>query len=176
MRNSFKTAAAAIAVASVLAAVSSPPRAHAMSEGSPQDLGVARGSQISICNDFAARIYVALAFQDQGRFTAAGWWAVDPNKCEPADFSFAGAALYYAADSDQYRQGSGSTAQDHWGNQTNLYVRSKKFNLDDAQLLRGNTLSEKFSYVQLPEQQEASRVVITFHFVPGQTRINVATR
>jgi uncharacterized membrane protein len=138
-------------------------------------LDAAPGSEISICNGFAVRIYVALAFQDQGNFTAAGWWSVDPNKCEPADFSFQGATLYYAADSDQYKQGSGM-AQEHWGNKTNLYVSTQKFNFDNAESNRSNTKGEMFSSIELTAQQQTTPVTITFHFVPGNTTTSVAIK
>jgi len=134
------------------------------------------GSDIFICSDFAARIYVALAFQDQGSFTAAGWWTVDPNKCVPADFPFKGALLYYTGDSDQYTQSSGTTSQEHWGNKTNLFVSSKKFNFDHAEQSRSDTAGELFSWVQLTEQQQTTPVTITFHFAPGGTQINVVIK
>ena len=41
------------------------------------------GSNISICNDFSTRIYVALASQNQGGFNAAGWWSIEPNANRP---------------------------------------------------------------------------------------------
>jgi tetratricopeptide (TPR) repeat protein len=133
------------------------------------------GSEISICNDFSTRIYVAFAFQNQGHFTAAGWWDVDPNKCVPADFSFPGATLYYTADSDKFKEGSDSV-QEHWGNETSLYVSSQKFNFDSAEQKRGETPSEKFSSIELTAQQQGKPVVITFHFTQGQTTTDVVIK
>ncbi|MGO9358435.1 MAG: tetratricopeptide repeat protein [Xanthobacteraceae bacterium] len=140
-------------------------------------LGTASGtaSEISICNDFSVRIYVAFAYQAQGGFTAAGWWGADPNKCEPADFSFPGATLYYTADSDEYKNGS-DTVHEHWGNDTDLNVISEKFNFDNAQQKRGGTRSEKFSSIELTPQQQGKPVVITFHFSPGHTATDVVIK
>jgi tetratricopeptide (TPR) repeat protein len=133
------------------------------------------GSEISICNDFSARIHVAFAFQNQGNFTAAGWWDVDPKKCVPADFSFPGATLYYAADSDNFKDGSDSV-REHWGNETSLYVSSQKFNFDSAEQKRAETPSEKFSSIELTAQQQGRPVVITFHFTTGQTTTDVVIK
>ena len=137
--------------------------------------GAAAGSDISVCNGFATRVYVAFADQNQGNFTAAGWWSVDPNKCESADFAFSGATLYYAADSDQFRQGN-NTVSDHWGGGTSLYISSQKFNIDNAQLNRSGAKSENFSSIQLTPQQQANPVSIVFHFVPGNTKIDVTIK
>jgi len=136
-------------------------------------LDAAPGSEISICNDLGARIYVALAFENQGNFTAAGWWTVDPNRCEPAVFSFSGNSLYYTADSDGYPASNGGTRQDHWGNATKLFISSKKFSSDHAEQSRDGTEGEMFSSVKLTDQQQSSPVKITFHFSPGNTMINV---
>lgn len=133
------------------------------------------GSEISICNDFSTRIYVAFAFENQGNFSAAGWWSVDPNKCAPADFSFQGATLYYTADSDEFKQGSG-TAHEHWGDKTNLYVSGQKFNFDNAETSRSGTQGEMFSSIELTAQQQAAPVVITFNFAANNMTINVAIK
>jgi hypothetical protein len=63
-------------------------------------------ADISVCNDFRARIRVALASENGGAFPAAGWWAVDPKACRDVAFPFQGAVLYYTADSDPYREGN----------------------------------------------------------------------
>ena len=136
-------------------------------------LDAAPGSEISICNDFKVRIYVALAFEDQGNFTAAGWWTIDPNKCEPAVFSFPGSWLYYTADSDKYPASGGGTSQDHWGNETNLFVGSKKFNFDHAERSRPETSGEMFGSVRLSEVQPTKPVSITFHFLPGNSSVTI---
>jgi uncharacterized membrane protein len=136
-------------------------------------LDAAPGSEISICNDFKARIYVALAFKNQGDFSAAGWWSVDPNKCAPAVFSFSGSSLYYTADSDRYPANNGGTSQDHWGNETKLFISSKQFSSDHVEQSRDGTEGEMFSSVGLTEQQQSSPVTITLHFSPGNTMINV---
>jgi uncharacterized membrane protein len=134
------------------------------------------GSNISICNDFSTRIYVALASQNQGGFNAAGWWSIEPNTCEPADFSFQGlATIYYAADSDQIKQGN-STEHEHWGNKINLYVSGQKFNFDNAQLNRSGAQGEMFGSVELTTQQQNTPVTITFHFLLGNTITNVTTK
>jgi tetratricopeptide (TPR) repeat protein len=136
----------------------------------------ASGSDISVCNGFSVRIYVALAFPTtQGNFTAAGWWSVDPNQCTAPDFAFQGATLYYAADSDNFSQG-GKTVQEHWGGTTNLYVSSLKFNYTNAQTDRSGAHGEMFSSVQLKPQLQTVPVTITFRFVPGNTDIDIEAK
>jgi tetratricopeptide (TPR) repeat protein len=135
-------------------------------------LDAAPGSEISICNDFKARIYVALAFEDQGNFTGAGWWTVEPNKCEPAVFPFPGGSLYYAADSDQYPAANVGTSQDHWGNKTNLFITTKRFNFDHAERNRPDTSGELFSSVSVPDEQPTKPLKITLHFLPGKSSVS----
>jgi uncharacterized membrane protein len=129
-------------------------------------------ADISVCNDFVAPIHVAFAYQVQGKFTAEGWWSVAPNKCTATDFSFQGSTLYYAADSDSYKSGRG-TSHDHWGNKTKLFVTRKKFTSDNASQHRRGTRSEMFSQIELTPQQHAKPVTITLHFTQGSTTINV---
>jgi len=131
-----------------------------------QTNGAASGSSISICNGYSTQISVAFAYQNQENFNAAGWWSANPNTCEPADFSFQGAALYYAADAAQY----------HWGNKVNLYVSAQKFSYDNAQLNRNDAHGEMFSLLELTEQQQNSPVTITFHFVPGNTTTDITIK
>jgi hypothetical protein len=118
---------------------------------------------------------VAFAFQNEGHFTAAGWWDIDSNKCAPAEFSFPGATLYYAADSDNFKEGSDSV-REHWGNEASLYVSSQKFNFDSAEQKHGENPSEKFSSIELTVEQQAKPVLITFHFTSGQTTTDVVIK
>jgi uncharacterized membrane protein len=135
-------------------------------------VGAAPQSEISLCNDFHAKIFVALAYLDQGTFTARGWWSIDPHKCEPADFLFPGSTIYYTADSDDYKEG-GKSMTDHWGNKTQLYISDKKFKFDHAENSRDGTSGEMFSLVDLTEKQQLKPVTITFHFTSGSTTTDV---
>jgi uncharacterized membrane protein len=133
-------------------------------------LAVAARADITICNEFRAPIHVAFAFEEQGNFTAAGWWNVEPNACQPANFPFQSAVLYYTAHSDSYRDGR-ATSRDHWGNKMKLYVTSKKFNFDGAERSRSGATPDMFSLYDVPQGYHGSGT-ITFHFVPGSTTIN----
>jgi uncharacterized membrane protein len=134
-------------------------------------IGAAPQSEISLCNDFHAKIFVALAYLDQGTFTARGWWSVDPHRCEPADFLFPGSTVYYAADSEDYKQ-DGKTMTDHWGNKTQLFVSNNKFKFDRAENSRDGASGEMFSLVELTEKQQLRPVKMTFHFTSGSTTID----
>jgi len=134
--------------------------------------GAAARADISVCNDFGATIHVALAYPNGDKFTAAGWWSVDPGKCLDVNFSFSGATLYYSADSDDYKEG-GRTHRYHWGNQKKLYVSAKKFDTDEAERHRRGSQGQMFSSLQLTDQQQGKPLQITLHFQEGSTSINV---
>lgn len=136
--------------------------------------GSAAQADIIVCNDFRARIHVAFAYQDQRNFPAAGWWSVGPNSCQTIDFSFQGSTLYYAADSDDYKDGR-ATNHDHWGNKVKLFVAERKFDFDNADSPRRGTVAKMFSSYDIPPQFSGKPVTITFHFVSGSTTINAKT-
>jgi uncharacterized membrane protein len=135
-------------------------------------IGASPQTEISLCNDFHSKVFVALAYLDQGTFTARGWWSVDPHRCEPADFLFPGSTIYYTADSDDYKQ-DGKTMTDHWGNKTQLFVSNKKFNFDHAENPRDGASGESFSLIELSEKQQLRPVKITFHFTSGSTTTDI---
>jgi uncharacterized membrane protein len=126
----------------------------------------------SVCNVFRARIQVAFAYQNQRNVPASGWWSVEPNACQTVDFSFQGATLYYAADSDDYKEGT-ATSRDHWGNKIKLFVGDMKFDFDDAQAPRSGTTTKMFSLYEIPQQFLGKPTTITFHFVSGKTNITI---
>jgi tetratricopeptide (TPR) repeat protein len=130
-------------------------------KATPAPASAASGNDISICNQFSVGIHAALAYEAEGHFIAAGWWNVDPNQCQAANFTFQGAKLYYAGDSDPYQNGS-HTMIEHWGGGTSLYVSDKKFNFDDAEQNRSGTRVEKFDVLELLPAPHGSQVIITF--------------
>lgn len=130
-------------------------------------------ADIVACNDFRAPLRVALAYERDGRIAAAGWWSVQPNACRDIDFSFSGATLYYAADSEPYQDG-GKTYRDHWGNKKELFVPSKDFKTSDAANSKARgAKSEMFSMTSLSPQQQAKPVAITFRFNSGNTTTQI---
>jgi uncharacterized membrane protein len=127
-------------------------------------LGSSARADITVCNQFRAPVKVALAYEDQGTFTAAGWWRVEPDACEPVDFAFQGAKLYYAADSDKYKDGR-FTKQDHWGNKVKLYVKRGQFTIENADRPRGGAKAEMFSSTDIPQPgagQTSPSIKLTF--------------
>jgi len=137
-------------------------------------LGSAAQADIMVCNDFRARIRVAFAFQDQRNFPASGWWSVKPNACQTIDFAFQGSTLYYAADSDDYKDGR-TTNHDHWGNKVKLFVAEKKFDFDNADNPRRGAIAKMFSSYVIPQPYLGKPLTITFHFISGSTSISVKT-
>jgi uncharacterized membrane protein len=134
--------------------------------------GAQAKAELSVCNDFRARIHVAFAYANQRDVPASGWWSVEPNACQTIDFKFEGATLYYTADSDKYNDGR-ATSHDHWGNKIKLYVRDTKFDFDDAQTRHRDTTGEMFSSYVIPEQFVGKFTKIEFHFVSGKTNITI---
>jgi uncharacterized membrane protein len=132
-------------------------------------------ADILICNDFRARVRVALAYEGSNGFHAAGWSAVEPNSCRAVDFPFRGSVLYYAADSDSYREGD-KTVHDHWGNKKKLYVREKDFDLENAGQSRPGTKPAMFSLATVSEQLQSKPIIITLRFTSGSTSINMKAK
>lgn len=129
-------------------------------------------ADISVCNDFRARVHVALASENGGAFHAAGWWAVDPNACRDIDFPFQGAVLYYTADSDPYREGN-KTLRDHWGNKKELFVGTKDFKFDHAEQRQPGSKPTKFSFATVSEKLQSKPISIVIRFMSGNTSITV---
>jgi len=129
-------------------------------------------ADISVCNDFRARIHVAFAYQNQRNLPASGWWSVEPHACQTVEFSFQGSTLYYAADSEDYREG-GATNRDHWGNKIKLFVSDRKFDFDDAESPRRGATAKMFSLYEIPQSYLGKPMTITFHFVSGNTNITL---
>ena len=131
-------------------------------------------AEIMVCNDIDAPIHVAFAYPDQDGVTASGWWNVESNSCQRVDFQFRGGMLYYAANSDSYRDGR-ATSRDHWGNKERLFVTRAKFDFDNAERSRRGTRPEMFSSYELPPSYQGKPATITFHFVHGSTTISAST-
>jgi uncharacterized membrane protein len=129
-------------------------------------------AEIIICNDFRAPIRVAFASENQGNFTASGWWVIKRDACETTDFAVEGTTLHYTADSDEYKNGSGK-ARDHWGNKTRLFVTEKKFTFEHAEERRRGTKAQMFGAGTVPEPTKDRPVQITLRFTSGNTSITV---
>lgn len=129
-------------------------------------------TDISVCNDFKARLRVALAYEADGSFHASGWWAINPKACRTVDFPFRGSILYYTADSDSYREG-GKTLRDHWGNKKELYVSDRDFEFDHAGERRTNSRAAMFSLATISERLQSKPISITIRFTSGSTTISM---
>ena len=136
--------------------------------------GTAAHADITACNDFQVSIRVALASQDQDKFTSQGWWMVAPGQCVTTDFAFDGQELYYAADSDPYLGPTGDLRQ-HWGNKYKLYVSAKKFTYDNARQSRPGAKAEMFGMGSIPQGGPGKAVKITLRFFEGNTSVTVKT-
>lgn len=134
-------------------------------------LCAAAHADIVACNDFRAPIRVAFAYEREGGIASAGWWRVEPNACRDIDFAFAGATLYYTADSEPYKDGS-KTFRDHWGNKKELFIPSKDFKTNEANR-KERKKPVMFSQTELSPQQQAKPVVITYRFSSGTTTTNI---
>jgi uncharacterized membrane protein len=132
--------------------------------------GSAARAGVTVCNEFPATIHVAFASQDNGSYTAAGWWTVPQNACQEVGFTLQGDTLYYAANSDEYKSGR-DTKRDHWGNKLQLFVSSKKFNFTDAAKARPGAKAEMFSFAKMAQQPPGKNVAITMHFKQSGTSI-----
>ncbi len=134
--------------------------------------GNAAHADVTVCNDFGAPVYVALAADESGAVHAAGWWSVDPHECKGVDFAFQGTSLYYTADSAPYRAG-GATNRDHWGNKRALYVAKSRFSSDDAQVRRPGTRQSLFGEAVVGGQLRGKPVSVTLRFSPGSTTVSM---
>jgi Protein of unknown function (DUF1036) len=148
---------------------------YALAAAVPFTLASVAHAEITLCNDFRAPVYVALAAEEGPAVHAAGWWSVDPQACKTVDFPFQGTTLYYTADSGSYRAG-GVTNKDHWGNRRSFFVPKRAFDLDDAQYRRHGTRLSMFSEATVAEQLRAKPVAITLRFSAGNTTVNTKSK
>jgi uncharacterized membrane protein len=132
----------------------------------------ARAADISVCNDFRARIHVAFGYQNQRNIPASGWWVIEPNVCQKVEFVYQGSTIYYTAESDDYADGS-ATSHDHWGNKISLFVTNTRFDVDDAQAPRSGATTKMFSLYEIPPQFLGKPASIVFHFRSRNTDINI---
>jgi uncharacterized membrane protein len=134
--------------------------------------GSAAGADISVCNEFHARIHVAFGYQNQRNIPASGWWVIEPNVCDKVEYFFQGSTIYYTAESDDYQDGS-ATSHDHWGNKISLFVTNTRFDVDDAQAPRSGATTKMFSLYEIPPQYLGKPASIAFHFRSRNTDITI---
>lgn len=72
-------------------------------------------AEIVFCNQFARRIYVAIAYQQtNGSFVSRGWMSLEPGACSPFDTALRVKTFFYRAQSEKYRD-AGRTERYIWG-------------------------------------------------------------
>lgn len=132
-------------------------------------------AEVTVCNEIPAAIHVAFAYQNNGAFTAEGWWTVASNACQDVPFTLQGDTLYYTAHSDSYRDGR-DTKHQHWGNKLQLYVGNRNFTFSEADKSRRGAKPEMFSSASRSQQQEGMDLLITVFFKPGGTTVSMSPK
>lgn len=132
--------------------------------------GSAMATDMSVCNEFRAPIRAAFAYEKDGKYTAAGWWRVEPKACQKVPFPFEGTTLYYMAISDAYKEGR-YTKTYSWGNKVQLFLPDKDFQFDNASQRRPGASAHMFSTTPLTPPAAGKTLSITVQYKEGGTTI-----
>jgi hypothetical protein len=73
-------------------------------------------AEIEFCNQFTQKIYVAIAYpQNGGSWLSRGWLEIPPKTCDFFDSALRVATFYFRGESVPYRSSTGQRVTDSWG-------------------------------------------------------------
>ena len=95
---------------------------------------VAGEGEISFCNEFPHKIYVAIAYlqTDVNNHLSRGWLNVETGKCYVFDTALKVNNFYYYAESDSYKQGKDKVKMS-WGKGQKFAIRDNSFQTYNAE-------------------------------------------
>jgi uncharacterized membrane protein len=104
---------------------------------------------LTFCNKFAHRIYVAISYPQTSVpnfvwYLARGWLQIEPGECYVFDTALKTDTIYYHAESDPYKEGKKKFTM-KWGNEKEFAVRDAHFHLYNAEKKYSGTYLAKFS-------------------------------
>ena len=90
--------------------------------------------EITFCNEFAHKVYIAIAYlqTDYNNHLSRGWLNVETGKCYAFDTALRVETFYYHAESDPYKEGRDKVKM-NWGKGTQFAVRDGNFQSYNAE-------------------------------------------
>ena len=90
--------------------------------------------EITFCNEFPHKVYVAIAYlqTDVNNYLSRGWLHVGTGKCYVFDTAIRVPTFYYHAESDTYKDGKDKVKM-NWGNGKQFAVRDAHFQSYNAE-------------------------------------------
>jgi uncharacterized membrane protein len=90
--------------------------------------------EISFCNEFPHKVYVAIAYlqTDVNNYLTRGWLDIDTGKCYVFDTAIKVSTFYYHAESDPYKDGKHKVKM-NWGKGKQFAVRDANFRSYNAE-------------------------------------------
>ena len=94
----------------------------------------AQTGEISFCNEFPHKIFVAIAYlqTDVNNYLSRGWLEVETGKCYVFDTAIRVPTFYYRAESETYREGKRKFKM-NWGDEKQFAVRDANFQSYNAE-------------------------------------------
>jgi uncharacterized membrane protein len=123
---------------------------------------VAGEGEITFCNKFPHKIYVAIAYlqTDVNSHLSRGWLNVETGKCYVFDTGLRVDGFYYYAESDTYKQGK-DKVKTSWGKGQKFSIRDNSFQTYNAE--KDHTGMKLVEFSKFPISSEASvTAIVTF--------------
>jgi Protein of unknown function (DUF1036) len=120
-------------------------------------------AEINFCNQFTQKIYVAIAYpQDGGSWLSRGWLEIAPKECNVFDSALRVTTFYFRAESVPYRDSTGNRATDTWGKGKSFAIwEDNNFQYYDAEHKVLNSTLKPFT--SGPEgMTDGTKVTVTF--------------
>ena len=123
----------------------------------------AEEGQITFCNDFPHRVFVAIAYSqtDVNNYLSRGWLEIETGKCYVFDTAIRVPTFYYRAESEPYREGKHRVTMS-WGNEKQFAVRDANFQSYNAEKAYSGMHMANFSKAPDSSNGGPLTVIVTF--------------
>jgi uncharacterized membrane protein len=131
--------------------------------------------EITFCNEFPHKVYVAIAYlqTDVNNYLSRGWLHVDTGKCYVFDTAIRVPTFYYHAESDTYRDGKDKVKM-KWGKGKEFAVRDAHFQSYNAEKKYSGMYFAEFS--KGPESDGAPVTTTVTFLADGRSMTTLAGR
>jgi uncharacterized membrane protein len=129
--------------------------------------------EITFCNEFPHKVYVAIAYlqTDVNNYLSRGWLHADTGKCYVFDTAIRVPTFYYHAESDTYRDGKDKVKM-KWGNDKQFAVRDAHFQSYNAEKKYSGMYFAEFS--KGPESEGAPVTTTVTFLADGRSMTTLA--
>ncbi len=119
----------------------------------------AQTGEISFCNEFPHKIFVAIAYlqTDVNNYLSRGWLEVETGKCYVFDTAIRVPTFYYRAESETYREGKRKFKM-NWGDEKQFAVRDANFQSYNAE--KAYSGMHMVSFSKAPESRGGGPITV----------------